>query len=121
MIDYVSYLNNLRMIGPVDPWKRDDGSPALALLVAVDNALAECTDWSRQEITRSEFLNYLKDNDILVFSNIDEFVNWKKDKFKPSEGKPKFKRNISPERRKQLQNHASQIRDKIKPSTSENA
>lgn len=121
MIDYVSYLKNLRMIGPIDPWKRDDGSPALALLVAVDNALTECLGWSKQEMTRNEFLGYLKDNDILVFGNIEEFVNWKKEKIKPSEGKPKFKRNISEERRKQLQNHASEMRSKLKPSTSENA
>lgn len=109
------------MIGPVDPWKKDDGSFAVALLVSVDNALTECNGWSRQDLTRSEFLSYLKDNDILVFSNIDEFVNWKKNKIKPSEGKPKFKRNISEERRKQLQNHASEIRGKIKPFISENA
>lgn len=119
-INYVNYLKSLRMIGAVDPWKLDDGSPAHALLVSVETALVECNGWAKQEITRSELLNILRSQDILVFSNIDEFVNWKKDKVNPS-GKKKFKRSISEERRKQLQNHASEMRSKLKPSTSEKA
>lgn len=119
-LPYVKYLEKLKMIGAVDPWKMDDGSPAFALLVSVEIALAECNSWGNQQMKRSEFLSYLKAHNILVFSNIDEFVNWKKDKIKPSNDKPKFKRNISEERRKQLRNHASEIRGKIKPSTSEN-
>lgn len=119
-MDYIKYLTNLRMIGPFDPWKKDDGDISMALLVSVDNALAECIGWSNQEMSRGEFLTYLKTNDVLVFSNIEDFVKWKKDKSKPS-GKKKFKRNISDERRNQLRNHAKEMRDKIRPTISENA
>lgn len=119
-MNYVSYLKSLRMIGQVDPWKMDDGTPAIALLVSVENALVECNGWANAEMTRNEFLSYLKANDVLVFSNIDEFVDWKKNKDKPS-SKKKFKRNISDERRNQLRNHAKEMRDKIRPTISENA
>lgn len=119
-MNYVKYLKNLRMIGPVDPWKLDDGSPAMALLVPVESALVECNAWGNQDMTRNDFLTYLKTNDVLVFKNIDDFVNWKKNKLKPSE-KEKFKRTISEERKNQLRNHAKEMRDKIRPTNSENA
>lgn len=119
-MNYVGFLKSLKMVGQIDPLKKDDGTPAYALLVSVDIALQECNAWGNQDMARAEFLSYLRDSDILVFSNIEEFINWKKDKLRPSEVKAKFKRKISPERRKALQNHAQSIREKIKGSTSEN-
>lgn len=119
-MDYVTYLKGLRMIGQIDPLKKDDGTPAYALLVSVEPALAECIGWSKQNMTRKEFLAYLKENDILVFSNIEEFIKWKKTKIKPSEMKKKFKRNISEERRNQLKNQINSVRPGKIPSTSEN-
>lgn len=118
-MDYVAYLKTLRMIGQFAPMKKDDGGFAEALLVSVEIALQECNGWSNQDLTRSEFLNCLKDNDILVFSNIEDFVNWKKEKSKPSEGRKKFKRVISEERRNQLKKHAELMREKIRPTISE--
>lgn len=119
-MNYVAYLKSLKMVGQVDPWKMDDGTPAIALLVSVESALAECIGWSNQDMTRSEFLAYLKANDVLVFSNIQDFVDWKKNKAKPSD-RNKFKRNISEERKNQLRNHAKDMRDKIRPTIPENA
>lgn len=119
MFNYVKFLEGLRMIGPFHPWKKDDGDVYKALLVPVENAQLECTGWSNQEMTRSEFLSYLKLQDVLVFGNVEDFVKWRKGEKKPS-GK-KFKRVISEERRIQLRNHAKSMREKIKASTSENA
>lgn len=115
-MDYINYLRKLRMIGIFDPWKKDNGDYAEALLVPVDTALLECIDWANQDITRNEFLKYLKDNDILVFSNIDEYTKWKKNRNKPVK---KFKRIISEERKNQLREHAKSMRDKLRATNLE--
>jgi hypothetical protein len=39
----------------------------------VETALDECKEWSKQEITRKEFTDYLKQNDILLFNSVEEF------------------------------------------------
>jgi hypothetical protein len=62
------------MLGQVDPWRRtDEGQPIYTLLVPVETALDECKEWSKQEITRKEFTDYLKQNDILLFNSVEEF------------------------------------------------
>lgn len=118
-MNYVAYLRGLKMIGAFSPWRKDDGEFAEALMVSVEIALSECNEWSNQGMTRSELLSYLKEHDVLVFSNIEDYVNWKKGKGKPSD-KPKFKRTISEDRRNALKMHAKAMRDKIRPTTSEN-
>lgn len=118
-MNYVAYLKGLKMIGAFSPWRKDDGEPAEALLVAVEQALDECNEWSNQGMSRNDFLSYLKEQDILVFSNIENYINWKKGKGKPSD-KPKFTRKISEERRNALKMHAKEMRDKIRPTNSEN-
>jgi hypothetical protein len=39
--------------------------------------LDEIIGWTGQDITRNEFLTNLKENNVSVFNNIDEFVNLK--------------------------------------------
>ena len=117
-MDYIGFLKKLRMIGVFEPWKKDNGDYAEALLVSVDTALLECNEWGKQDMSRSEFVTYLKNEDILVFSNIDEYSKWKKNKDKP---RKKFKRVISEERRNQLRNHAKEMRDKLRSTNPENA
>ena len=115
--NYVTYLKNLKMIGQLDPWKDGEGEPLWALLVPVDNALEECKGWSKQEITRKEFITYLKDNSIMIFNSVDQFVDWKENKKKIDKPeRKKFTRNISEERRNQLKEHAKSIREKIRPT-----
>lgn len=116
----VEYLKKLKMIGQIDPWRRDDdGNPIYALLVPVDTAILEIGG-PDTTITRTEFLKCLKDANVFVFRNIDEFVKLrdslrKVEKEVKTERK-KFKREISPERRKALKDHAALIRDKSKGS-----
>lgn len=117
-MNYVSYLKKMKMIGAFDPWKKIDGDPYCALLVAVDIALEECLSWSNQDMGRTEFLAYLKQEDILVFSNVEDFVLWKKNKHKPSE-KKKFTRKLSEERKLALKKHAEEMRSKLLPSISQ--
>jgi hypothetical protein len=87
-----------------------------ALMVNTQIALDECNYWSNQDITRSNLVKELKDNDILVFSNIHEFTEWKKNRDKP---KKKHKRVISEERRNALRNHAKEMRDKLRSTNPE--
>ena len=118
-MNYISYLKKIKMIGEFDPWKTNNGKPYYALLVAVDIALEECKAWSKQDISRSEFLSHLKNEDVLVFGNVEDFVEWKKNRKNPSA--KRFKRNISEERRNALRKHAEDMRSKLGPSISENA
>lgn len=113
-MDYVKYLKSLKMIGQFYPWKKEDGVAAVALLVAVDIALAECNHWANQDLTRSELLTLLKAEDVLVFGNIEEYVKWKETGVLKT--KSKYKRNISEERRNALKKHAEMMRDKIRPT-----
>ena len=66
------------MVGQVYPWKKGSDEPRiLALLVPIENALAECLCLD-QDLTKTRLTNLLKEEDIRVFKNIDEFVNLKK-------------------------------------------
>jgi len=114
--DYVTFLKRHLMVGQIDPWRRtEDGKPFYCLLVPVDTAIAECSGWSNQEIHRTEFLNYLKLNDVLSVRNIDEFMKVKETikNYRETEETPlKLKRKpISEERRKKLQEQAKKMNE----------
>lgn len=49
-----------------------------ALLVPVQVALDECNGWSNQDITKAQFLAYLRENDVEVFNSVEDFVKLKK-------------------------------------------
>jgi hypothetical protein len=116
IFDYASFLKRKLMVGQVDPWRRtDDGKPLYVVLVPVDVALKECSEWSGQEITRTEFINYLKLNDILCFKNVNEFQKIKEDlkeQIDETPLKPR-KRQLSEEHKEKLRNNAKKAREKI--------
>jgi hypothetical protein len=113
--NYATYLKRRLMVGQVDPWRRtDDGKPIYTILVPVETAIKECEEWSGQDISRSEFINYLKLNDILCFRNVEEFKKLKEE-LKEIEEKPLKvrKRQISEEHREKLRNNAKKARSKL--------
>ena len=74
IFNYTKYLERQKMIGPLDPWNKNDPTkPIIGLLVPLEIAINECVHWSGQEITRSEFLRYLTDNGVHAFNTIDDF------------------------------------------------
>lgn len=115
MVDYVEYLKRHFFIGQIDPWRRtEDGRPILCLLTNVKDAIEECKNWSGEEISKQEFLRIMKEGDIFVFRNIEEFQKVK-DELKDSrkqvdETALKFKRTVSEERKEKLRNQASLAR-----------
>jgi hypothetical protein len=115
IFDYASFLKRKLMVGQVDPWRRtDEGKPLYVVLVPVDVALKECSEWSNQEITRSEFINYLKLNDILCLRDINEFQKIKEEKKEIVEIPLKLKKkDISLERREFLRNNMKNVRSKL--------
>jgi hypothetical protein len=52
--------------------------PMLALLVPIENAVSEC-QYHGHDITASVLKTYLKNNDVHVFGNINDFVKAKKE------------------------------------------
>jgi hypothetical protein len=74
--NYTEFLKRRQFIGQVHPWNKNEqnNNPMMALLVPVQNAIDECNYWSGQDITREQFLTYMKNNNIYVFKNIDDFV-----------------------------------------------
>lgn len=110
--DFVEYLKKHWLVGQLDPWRRtDDGKPLFALLVPVDTALAECKEWSKIEISRAEFIDYLKLNDVLTFRNVDEFVKIKESKKKVDETPLKLKkRQLSEDHKEKLRNNIKKAR-----------
>lgn len=114
--NYSEYLKRHLMIGQIDPWRVDiDGKPIYALLVPFDSALNECKEWSGQDLTRGELLQDMKENNIFVFRNVDEFGKIR-DKLREEEKLLKkeakgHKKALSEERRKKLQEHAAKIRE----------
>lgn len=79
IFNYAEYLKRHCFAGQVHPTFKNEQNdhPMIALLVPVDTALAEIIGWSGQDITRSEFLKYLKKHDIQVFNTVDDFVKAK--------------------------------------------
>lgn len=114
--DYAEFLKRRFMVGQVDPWRKtDEGKPIFTILVPIETAIAECKEWSNQEIGRQEFINYLKLNDILCFRNIDEFQSLKTELRSEIDETPKKlkKRVITEERKKQLQEHIKKVRPPV--------
>jgi len=104
------------MLGQVDPWRKTlEDEPIFTLLVTVDYALEECKSWSNQDVSKQEFINYLKINDIYLFKNVDEFkaITEKKNTLRVE----KKKREISPELREKLRNNMIKNRQNRKGST----
>lgn len=125
MIDMVNFLKSYHMVGQLHPsFKEEKGESIVALLVPVGTAITEYTEWSGQDITRTEFIKSLKEQGVLVFSSMEEFIkirdNLKKIEKLIKKDKKKFKRNISEERKNELKEHAFLMRSKIRPSISEN-
>lgn len=113
--DYAGWLKRHLMAGQIDPWRKTDKrKPMYTLLVSVEIAMEECKGWSRQEFSRHDFINYLKVNDIIVFNNIDEFVDWRKvrEEQEVSERKPKLKRIVSEEEKIRRKEQMKQINEK---------
>lgn len=112
--NYADYLKRHLMVGQVDPWRRtEEGKPMYALLVPFQNAYDECLLASKEKISKIEFSNQLKMNDILIFRNTDEFVRIKENlKYPQKETQLKLKKDKTPrkpmseERKKELQERA---------------
>ena len=66
--DYVTFLKRRQFIGQLTAGDR----PIDGLLVPLQIALDECTYWSGQDVSRKEFLSYLRENDIFV-GDLDDF------------------------------------------------
>lgn len=125
-IDIAKYLKSYRMIGQLYPDRKDiEGKPIIALLVPLSTAMAEFTEWSGQDVTKGEFVKALKDDGVLVFNSVDDYVKVRDDvkalEKQLKKDKKKQKRNISEERKNKLKEHAELMRSKIRPSISENA
>lgn len=120
--DYVGYLKRHFMVGQIDPWRSwEDGNKIYTLLVPVDTALEECLLWSNQEVSRKEFLSYLRNNGVIVLKDIAEFSKLKEVKADEESSIPKgktHKRKISEERREQLRKQVILMNEKKKASTS---
>jgi hypothetical protein len=90
-------------VGQIDPWRKTDkGTPLYCLLVSVKDAQDECEEWSKQKIVTTAFVNYLKINDVLILSNVNEIEKAKKVK--------REKKELTPERLKTLQIQAEKMR-----------
>jgi len=104
------------MVGQVDPWRSyDDGSKIYTLLTSVEVAMEECSAWSNQEFTRQAFIAYLRDNGVIVFKNVEEFVKLKEE---PIMFKKGYKKKITEERREELRNKMVLMNEKKKASVS---
>jgi len=78
IFSYTKYLTKLKMIGPLDPWNKNETTrPIIGLLVPLETAISECVAWSGQDLSRSEFLRYLTDNGVHVFNTVDDFTKAK--------------------------------------------
>ena len=118
--NYIDYLKRHLMLGQVDPWRKTlEDQPIFTLLVDLNTAIEECKLWSGQEISKQEFVNYLKINDIYLFKNIDEFKNLKEKKItEPTVFK--VKKTMSKEQREILRNRMLKINNERKASITEN-
>lgn len=118
--DYASYCKRHKLSGQVDPWRKTDtDKPIYALLVPVEMALEECKGWSGQDITRHEFLQYLKLNDTLAFKNIDEFAKFRDDREEERKAQPKpkkHKRELTEEQRETRRIQMKEINESKKAS-----
>jgi hypothetical protein len=125
--NYAEYLKRHLLVGEIDPWRKDsEGNKFYAVLVPLEAALAECSEWSGQDIGRKEFISYLKLNNIQVFNNIDEFGKFKEKsdvdrkaiKKNEKEVKARHKRIISEETRKKRSERMRLLNaSKISPET----
>ena len=76
--DYASYLTKLRMVGQLGPWKAGNNEkPIIGLLTTVEIALAECTSFFHEDITKGKLISELRKQGVRVFSTIDDFVSFK--------------------------------------------
>jgi hypothetical protein len=73
--NFVLFLRKCKFIGQLT----QGDNPIIGLLVAIDTALDECKLWSNQEITRSEFMDYLNKNRIFI-GDINKFQEAKTNK-----------------------------------------
>lgn len=118
--DYATYLKRHLMAGQIDPWRKtDEGKPLYALLVSVDIAMEECLGWSKQELSKYQFINYLKVNDILVLSTPEDLSQIREERIEEVKV-PKKKRAISDTERERRRNRMLQIRESQKDSVAEN-
>jgi len=114
--NYAEYLKRKLYVGQIDPWRVDsDGHPFYTTLVPLETAIAECTEWSGQDINRKQFLSHLKDHNILVFSSIEDFVKHKKSR---PEELTKPKKQLTEEQRKILSERMREINSKRKKNPS---
>jgi hypothetical protein len=71
--DIISFLHQKQLLGQVDPWRRThEGNRIYTLLTTIDDALEQVRKETKQDISRTEFINHLKINDIYLFQNLDE-------------------------------------------------
>jgi hypothetical protein len=74
--DAISFLHQNNLLGQVDNWRRTlDGNKIYTLLTTVDDALKRVKEASKLNISRTEFLNNLKLNDIYLFENNEEHIS----------------------------------------------
>lgn len=116
--NYAEYLKRRLLIGQIDPWRVDaDGQAFYTTLVPLETAMSECKEWSKQDINRKAFLNHLRNCNILVFSNIEDFTRHKANTKGNELVKPK--KQISEEQRKILSERMKRINSKKKKKPSE--
>lgn len=119
------FLRRFGMIGQIDPWRVDDeGRPIIALLVPVESALLEYNEWAGTDLTRTAFVSALKDDDVFVFRNIDEFVKLKEQNRNIEKtiknNKKSFKREVSEDQKKILRDRMKKINEAKKGSIPKN-
>lgn len=63
--NYLEFLKRHHFIGPIYPVKGDI-EPIISLLVPTETAMSEIQHWSGQEVTKNEFVKYLRQNNVFV-------------------------------------------------------
>ncbi len=69
--NYLEYLRRHGFVGALNP-AQGDIEPIIGLLVPIEIAIGEIQLWSGQEVTRPEFVKYLKQNNVFA-GDIDQF------------------------------------------------
>jgi hypothetical protein len=80
---FIEFLKRKSFIGQLHPVisSEDQRDPIIGLLVPVQSAIDECELWSGQELSRKEFVTYLKTNNIFL-GDADDLLKLKEQRAK---------------------------------------
>lgn len=71
--NFIEYLRRHLLLGRLSPPSSGSNEPIIeGLLVPVETALAEISYWPGQDVTRGEFLRYLRSNNIFI-GDLEDF------------------------------------------------